>query len=61
MKLPLNPEHAEEEKEFFFYICKRITVCDSAGRSCLYPFPGLSQAGKGSAGFGLPRYKDRKF
>ena len=27
----------------------------------LYPFPGLSQAGKGPAGFGLPRYKDRKF
>ena len=36
MKLPIHPKHAEEEKYFFFYICKRIIALDSAGRSCLF-------------------------
>jgi len=31
MKFPLHPKHAEEEKYFFFYICKRIIALDSAG------------------------------
>ena len=35
MKLPLYPEHAEEEKKSFSYICQGIIICDSAGRSCL--------------------------
>ena len=32
----LKPEHAEEEKFFFFYISQWIIGCDSAGRSCLF-------------------------
>ena len=42
MKLPLRPEHAEEEKKFAIYICKRIMVSDSAGRSCLFSIMELS-------------------
>ena len=30
MKFPLYPEHAEEEKAFFLYMCKRNIVFDSA-------------------------------
>ena len=40
MKLPLHPEHAEEEKKFF-YICQGIIVWDSAGRLCLFDIKKL--------------------